>query len=190
MLAHSPGAEREFANVDETIQKCAGCQHDSLCLELLAIGKLDAVYFVVFKDQVGDFSLDQREIWCLLKLSAHLCAVDGSITLGARGLNGWAAAAIEQAEVDADLIRDHAHEPAKRVNLAHQMAFSNAADGRVAGHLGDQVNVERDKRGFASHPGGSMSRFAPGVASANDDHIEFSVEAYGAHLPIQKVEKI
>jgi len=46
--------------------------------------------------------------------------------------------------------------PPSRVDFANQMSFRNAADGGIARHLRDQVNVERVK-GSSSAPCGAAS---------------------------------
>ena len=62
---------------------------------------------------------------------------------------------VQQAELNADRVRDFAHDPAERVDFAYQVTFGNAAHGRVARHLRDQVNVQREQRGAQAHASGS-----------------------------------
>ena len=85
---------------------------------------------------------------CLMKRSglrlehlAHLHAILLLVALRARRPDGGAARGVEQAELDADGVGDLAHDSAERVDFAHQMALGDAADGGVAGHLRDEVEI-------------------------------------------------
>ena len=61
---------------------------------------------------------------------------------------------VEHLEHDAGGVDDEAHHPAQGVDLAHDLAFAEAADGRVAGHLADAGRVHGDQRDatFAAKP--------------------------------------
>jgi hypothetical protein len=51
------------------------------------------------------------------------------------------------------------------------MALGDAADGGVAAHLGDEVEVHGDERGLEAHTRGGHGGFAPGVSGADDNDI-------------------
>ena len=67
-----------------------------------------------------------------------------------------------------------AHLAAERVDLAHQVALADPADRRIARHLADMVEVEREHQGARAHPGGGERGFDTGVAGADDDYVENS----------------
>ena len=90
---------------------------------------------------------------------------------------------IQQAKLDADRIRDLAHDAAQRVHLAHQVALGNAAHGGIAGHLGDQVQIQGEERGPQAHAGSRDSRLATGVTRAHDHHIVLFRKAHSRLLP-------
>ncbi len=101
------------------------------------------------------------------------------VHLRARRPDGRAAAGIEQAELDSDRVRHFAHDAAERIDLAHQMALGDSADRRIAGHLGDQVEVHRDHGGAQAHAGAGPRRLAAGVAGADDhDVVTLSLHCY------------
>ena len=102
---------------------------------------------------------------------AHLHAVELLVALGARAPDGGAARGVEQAELDADGVGDLAHDAAQGVDFAHQVALGHAADGRIAAHLRDQVEVHGDERGLQAHARGGHGGFAAGVAGAHHDDI-------------------
>jgi hypothetical protein len=56
------------------------------------------------------------------------------------------------------------------------MAFSDTADGRIAGHLRDQVEIHGDERRLTSEARRGGGRLAPGVPCTYHDHVESLVE--------------
>jgi len=113
-----------------------------------------------------------------LELFAHLGAVECLVALGAGAPDGGAAGGVEQAELDAAGVGDLAHDAAEGVDLADQMALGDAADGWVAGHLGDEVEVEREERCAQTHARGGGGGFAACVAGADDKDVEMFGERH------------
>jgi hypothetical protein len=56
------------------------------------------------------------------------------------------------------------------------MALRDPADRRIARHLTNKVEVERDEGRFGAKARGSRRRFTTGVARTNHDHIKTLVE--------------
>ena len=104
---------------------------------------------------------------------AHADAIELLVGLGARRPYGRPAAGVEQAELNAGGVDHLAHQAAQGVNLAHQVALGDAADGGVAGHLRDEVQVHGAERRAQPHARRRHSSLATGVAGADYDHIEF-----------------
>ena len=100
-----------------------------------------------------------RTRYCFLSICAR-----GDQTAGPRDV-------FKQAELDADGVGDFAHDAAERVDLPHQVTLGDAADGRVAGHLRDQVEIHGDHRGPEAHAGAGPGGLAPGVAGADHDDV-------------------
>src|SRR5215213_8622145 len=120
-----------------------------------------------------------------LKSPTHFCAVQGTVGLGARGLNSRPAGTIEEAELDSRAINDATHNAAQGVYLSDEMTFGYAADSGITGHLAYQVQIKRHKRGLRSQTGRSRGSFTASVARANHNHIKGFIEAHG-YFPIQK----
>ena len=116
---------------------------------------------------------------------AHLYAVKLLVALGARTPHGGAAGSIEQAELNANSIGYLAHDAAEGVHLAYKVALGHAANGRIAAHLRDQVEVHGDEGGLEPHARGRHRRLAPGVTGAHNNHIVlFGKRHYKAILRI------
>ena len=131
-----------------------------------------------FDHKVDDFGLADVEAGLGLENLAHLHAVKLLVALGARAPDGGAARGIEQAELDANSIGDFAHDAAERVDFADQMALGDAADGGVAAHLRDEVEVHGDERGLQAHARGSHGGLAAGMTGAHHDHIVLFGESH------------
>ena len=67
-----------------------------------------------------------------------------------------------------------AHQPVERIDLAHQMALAQAADGRVAGHLADRVAAVGEQKRPRAQARGGRGGLAAGMAAAHDDDIEIA----------------
>ena len=69
-------------------------------------------------------------------------------------------------------IRDAAHQPIQRIDLADQMALAETADRGIAGHRTDGRKAMGHQRRRRAHAAGRARGFAAGVASADDDDVE------------------
>ena len=56
------------------------------------------------------------------------------------------------------------------------MAFPDSSDSRIARHLADQIEIQRQQRRVGSQPRGGGRRFAARVAGANYHHIKEFIE--------------
>ena len=81
-------------------------------------------------------------------------------------------APVEDAELDAGLVRDAAHQPVERIDLADEMALAEAADRRIAGHGADRGEAMRDQRRARAQARGRRRGLAAGMAAAHHDDIE------------------
>ena len=136
----------------------------------------------VSKMNVHDFGLLDVEIGLRLEDFAHFYAVLLLVALRARRPHGGAARSVEQAELDADGVGDFAHDAAEGIDFAHKMALGDAADGRIAGHLRDEIEVQCEEGGAQAHARGSHGGFAAGMSGSDDDDIILFREGHGRKL--------
>ena len=122
------------------------------------------------------------EVWLVFEDFAHFYAVEGFVALGPRGPDGWTAGGVEEAELDSGGVGDLAHDSAEGVDLADEMAFGDAADGGVAGHLRDEVEIEGENGGAEAHARGGHRGFAACVAGAYDYYVELFGDAHTSIL--------
>ena len=131
-----------------------------------------------FNDEVDDLGLLDEEVGDGLEFFAHAGAVEGFVALGAGAPDGGAAGGVEEAKLDAAGVGYFAHDAAEGVDFADEMALGYAADGRVAGHLGDEVEVEREEGRSEAHARCCGGGFAASVACADDQDVELFGESH------------
>ncbi len=112
-----------------------------------------------------------RKVRLRLQDFAHAEAVQLLVHLGARRPDGRTARSIQQAELDADGIGDFAHDAAERVDFPNEVTLGDAADGWIATHLRDQVQVHGDHGGAQANAGAGARGFTAGVAGADDNDV-------------------
>jgi len=61
------------------------------------------------------------------------------------------------------------------------LAFTNPANGRVAGHLAQRFNIVGQQQSFAAHTGCGQRRFGASMTAADDDHIKFLGVQHGSY---------
>ena len=93
------------------------------------------------------------------------------IALRARCPHARAALCVQHAELQPRHIRRLAHLAAERINFPRQMPLRQAADGRVARHLPDGVQVDGQQQRLRAHARRRQRRLHPRVPRADDDDI-------------------
>ena len=86
------------------------------------------------------------------------------------------------------------HLAPERVDLPHDLPLGDSADGRVAAHLADRVEVHRHERGLGPHAGRRQRRLAPRVARSDHHDIEIVIgrihsQVSGPHLYEDQAEQ-
>jgi hypothetical protein len=65
-----------------------------------------------------------------------------------------------------------AHHTAERIDFLDQMSLADTADGRIATHLSQRLDVMRQQQRARTETRGRQRRFGAGMAAADDDHIK------------------
>jgi len=83
----------------------------------------------------------------VLRFQRLLCkaSIGEFVRLGSGSLHGRTTATVENAELDHAVVDQMSHLPAKGVHLAHQIAFAQPPDCRIAGESADGVKVLGDQ---------------------------------------------
>ncbi len=174
-FADPAGRNLLLADMDEAAQERPGGQNHRAGRQNPAIGQANGRYTAFREDQIVGLALDHGQIRRLEDRALHGGGVELAVGLGAGAAHRGAFAAVQNAELDAALVGDAAHQAVQCIDLPHQMALAEPADRRIAGHRADGRKFVRHQRGFGAHPRGRSRGFAAGVAAADDDDVEFSV---------------
>ena len=167
--------------MNEAVEKRAGGDDHGASAQLAPARGDNARRRAVFHQQVLDRLRDDLQIGLLAKRGLHMQAIELAVRLGARPLHGRTLGAVQHAELDAGLVDHPAHQPVERIDLAHEMPLAEPADGRVARHLADGLELVRDERRARAHACRRRRCLAARVpASHNDD-----VKAIGTRLQPQ-----
>ena len=159
------------ANMNNTIEESAGCQNNGRRIMALPISRHHARGTPILDHNVINRRRQNRQIIGLLNGLLHGQAIELAVSLCARALNRGAFAAIKQAELNTSNIRHSAHQAIQRINLAHQMALANTANGRIARHFADCLELMGQQHRARAITRRRRRRFATGVPATNNNDI-------------------
>ncbi|MNV49650.1 hypothetical protein D3C71_1416110 [compost metagenome] len=160
-----------FTHNNLSAQISAGCQNDG-CSTINGSGlRDDSAAYTILNDEPFHHTLAKRQVRGILHCFLHRVLIQEFIGLSAKRMNCWPFAGVQHAKLDEGLIDITAHLPAKRIDFTNDMTFSRSPNGRVAWHKGDHIQIDGNHQRIAAHAGGGKSRFAAGMASADDDNV-------------------
>src|SRR5207244_9771522 len=122
-------------------------------------------------DQALDTALTTREPGRALENALHAKAVKCLIRLRSRRSYGRTLLRVEATKLDPCIVDRSSHLPAERIDFADEVPFADAADGRIAGHLADVVEVQRQHQRPPTHARRSERGFDTGVTGTDYDDI-------------------
>ena len=105
-----------------------------------------------------------------------------SVALSARRPYCGPSGSVEQPKLDSDRVGHLAHDAAKRVHFAYEVPLGNSTDSRIAGHLGDEINIQRVKGCLQPHARTGHRGLAAGVAGSDYDDLELFRELHGTSI--------
>ena len=123
------------SDVNDTAQKRTCGQYHALRLDSHSESGHDTGNSFAFYQQIFDFLLKESQIFLLFKNLPNCQTVKRSVGLCPCCSYGWSFANVQSTKLNAAAVRCVRHQPAKCIDFPNNMAFSNAANGRVAGHL-------------------------------------------------------
>ena len=127
---------------------------------------------IALQHQIVYRLLKQPQIGLIFECGANGCLVQHAIGLRAGGAHSRPLAAVENPKLDARLIHGQGHGTAQRIQLFHQMAFSNATNAGVAAHLPQGFNIVGQQQSMGAHAGSRQRRFGTGVAAPHHDNVK------------------
>ena len=119
----------------------------------------------------GDLPLAEEEAGGGLHLLLHVAVVGGAVGLDPEAVDGGAFALVEHPALEHGGVGGPGHLAAQGVQFPDQVALGGAADGGVAGHVGDGVQGDGEEDDGAAQAGGGKGGLDAGVAGADDGDI-------------------
>lgn len=159
--------------MDAAVEKSPGGEHHGARTKGNAHLRDGADHAVAFHHQVIDGLLEQAQVRLVLQAAADRGLVQHAVGLRAGRAHRRALARIENAKLDARLVGGNGHGAAQRIHLFHEVALADAADRRVAAHLPQRLDVVGEQQRLGAHACSGQRGFGAGMATADDDHIEF-----------------
>ncbi len=183
-LADPSGRGLGGADMDHAAQEGAGGQDRRGAGVAGAVGRADRGQAAIRGEfQVFDRGFGDGEVRGLGQQVLDGGAIQGAVGLGARAADRGALAAVQELEMDPRPVGGAGHQAVQRVDLPHQVALADAADGGVAGHLPDRGAAMGEQEGARAHAGGSGGGLRAGVAAADDDDVVG--EGHGGLCPLR-----
>ena len=118
-----------------------------------------------------DLRLFQLQIFLQFQNVLHILPVFYPIGLSAEGMDGGAFAPVEHPVLDAGMVSRRAHLAPQRVQLPHKVPLSGAADGGVAGHISNGVQIDGKENGVIAQPGGGKGGFDSRVSRPDHGNV-------------------
>ena len=179
-IPHAPGRDALLPDMDLAAQEGAGRHDQGAAADAPAIPRQDCRHAAIG----GGFDPFRRggqdgQAGLRLEQTAHRLAIEPPVRLRPRAAHGRALGAVQHLHMDGRGVGGAGHDAVQRIHLPHQVAFADAPDGRVAGHLAqglDLVGQQQGARAAARRGGGGLAARMP---AAHDDDIEDQVHGRG-----------
>jgi hypothetical protein len=173
ITSSAAGQLRGRPDVDPTAQECPSRDYHCASGEASPFECFDSGRALTVEQQPRNSSLNRLQLRLLFQQRSHCAAIQSTIALRARRPNCRTLTAVEHSELHAGQVRRSRHDPAKRIDLAHDRALRHATDRRITGHLADGLERARDQRNAGSSACRGYGGFGSSVATANYDDVEF-----------------
>jgi hypothetical protein len=160
------------AHMNATTQEGTHGQHDGRGIKTQAHAGDHAADPVILNKQIVHPLLKQGQTGLVFHHGADGLAIEIAVGLGASGTHRRALAGIQGAELDTGPVDRTRHGTTQGVDLAGEVPLADAADGGVAGHLADGVQVLGQQKCPRTGPRRREGRLGAGVTAAHNDDIK------------------
>ena len=160
-------------DVDFAAEKGADGQHHRQRMKGNAALRHATCDLLALENQIRYLLLKQAQVRLILQHVANRPTVQLPVGLSARRTNRRAFAPVQGAELDAGKVDRPRHGAAQRVDLLHQVAFTDAANGRVTAHLAQSFDLVGQQQGARACTRSGKRSLGAGVSATHHNHIEF-----------------
>ena len=159
------------SDVHQSVEEGAGRDDNGLGVKLRTPNRSYATSHAMLRDDFGNFVLPDVKVVGVFQTSTPFGDEADAVALGTRAPHRRSFRTVEHAELNGGGIRHFAHLSAECIDLTDDLSFGNAADGRIAAHLGYFVHVHRDHHSASAHACSRAGGFTTGVSGADHDDI-------------------
>ncbi len=145
--------------------------HHGAGAEAASVSRHDARGARPVREQTSDHSLRELEPRELLEQRPHGAAVQRPVALRSRRPDGGTLRTVEHTELDRRAIGRPTHDAAEGIDLAHHGALRDPADGGIAGHLPNRVEVGGQEEDAGTEAGSHHRSLRSCMAGSHHDHV-------------------
>jgi len=171
-VTRAPAGVARESHVDLAREEGAHGEHHAGGVEAQANLRDHPGHAVARDDQVVHRLLEQGEARLGLDGPADLALVELAVDLGPRRPHGRPLARVQGPELDPGAVGGAPHEPPEGIHLAHEMTLADPADGGVAAHLAQGLDVVGEQQRPRPGPGRGERSLGAGVSAADHDDLE------------------
>ena len=179
-ITGTPAGKTPQAEVHLSRQKRSGRNHNALGFVQIAEFRLHTADCIPVQQKRSNLGLLDSEIRGKFQQPLHGALISDFIALGTRRPDRGSLGPVQHSELNGRSIGNLSHCPAEGIDFAYQMTFRNAADTRVAAHLGNMIKVDGQHQSGCAKPSRGISRLAGGMSAADHDNIII----FFRHIPI------
>ena len=160
-------------NMNAPTQKCAHGQHYAGRGEFKTDLGNHPGYPAVFNQQVIDCLLKYVQIGLIFQGAPYGGLVQQPVRLCPGGTYRRPLARVEYAEMDTRPVRRPRHQPTQRIHFLHQVTLANTANGRVAAHLSQGIDIVGEQQCACAHACRRQCCLGASMAAADNDDLIF-----------------
>ena len=170
------------AHVHLPAEKSARGQHHTRGPKAQARLSQHTAHRVVIDNQIVHALLKQAQMRFSVKATADRAAVQHPVGLGSGGSNGGPLTQVQHPKLNTRAVRSLGHGATKCVNLAHQMTFANAPNGRITGHLTQRIHRVSEQQSGTAHTRSGQRRFDAGVTATDHNQVKLCRRVHNATI--------
>src|SRR5262245_55733024 len=111
--------------MDHSVEESPGRNHNRLRTKPTSVLKFNADNLIVFSNYIGDDALAKMKIRSRFQYTAHLGAVETSISLSSRRLNCGTARAIQKSKLNPRTVDHPTHDSTQCIDLPNNVSLSD-----------------------------------------------------------------
>ena len=168
---------------DAAAQRGAGGNDAAVAAVVAAQRRHNAHNVAVLHIHAGDLRLVDVEVFGFFQGVLHPDVIPLAVGLHPQTVDRRPLAPVEHPALQKGGVSAQAHQPAQGVHFPHQMPLGGAANRRVAGHVADKVQRQREDGGLGAQHRRRVGGLDARMARAHHDHVIVSQNIHKCKFP-------